>query len=403
MATPKWFFALRGQGTQTLELDIFSDIGESYWGDSVSAKDVRSILKQSQDAKLIKLKVNSRGGDVFDGFAIYNLLNDHPARVEADIVALAASMASVVVMAADEIVISHNAMMMIHNPWGFGMGDAEEMRALADLLDKLGGQIADSYAARSGMSRDDALTLMNAETWLTADEAKAKGLVDMVKPSRTGPDRAEALARLDIDGLGNAPRVFAAAVSDARAEARKQREERAAVVAAGEQASSAARAAQVRSNEEPKDASAATRGGAQEKQKMEPKTVKELRAQYPQLCDELADAERAAGIKAEKDRVNAHLTMGQHGGDEGMKIALANIESGAGFDLATQAKYMVAAKNGSDRNKRQGETDAADKAIEGAIGSEVVEAAAKAADLPAEDAGDKAWKVMAARRGKKVA
>jgi hypothetical protein len=86
-----------------------------------------------------------------------------------------------------------------------------------------------------------------------------------------------------------------------------------------------------------------------------------------------------------------------------MKIALANIESGAGFDLATQAKYMVAAKNGSDRNKRQGETDAADKAIEGAIGSEVVEAAAKAADQPAEDAGDKAWKVMAARRGKKVA
>jgi ATP-dependent Clp protease protease subunit len=216
MANPGWAFAMKGSGTDVLEFDIYDDIGESYWGDSVSAKDVRAALKASPDAKTIKLRVNSRGGDVFDGFAIYALIQAHPARVEAHVDGVAASMASIVIMAADEITVAAGAMIMIHNPWAFAMGEADELRETADLLDKMQGKSADVYVARTGVAREKIIEMMNAETWLTADEAKAQGFADVVMPAKKSA-QAKAMARINLDGL-KAPKSLIAACAQARSE-----------------------------------------------------------------------------------------------------------------------------------------------------------------------------------------
>jgi ATP-dependent Clp endopeptidase proteolytic subunit ClpP len=217
-------FAIRGEGSETLEIDVYDVIGDSWMGEPVTAKSVRGALKGAKSAKQITLRVNSAGGDVFDGFAIYHLLSEHPARVVAHVDALAASMASVIIMAADEIHIAPSAMVMIHNPWTFAMGDAEDLRAGAELLDKLRGQIADAYVARTGIERDEVLALMDAETWMTAAEAKERGFVDVVKSAKKrNADAEKALASLDLRGFGATPAVFAKAI--ARAQKRVARAE----------------------------------------------------------------------------------------------------------------------------------------------------------------------------------
>lgn len=221
MTKANWTFGLRGEGTETLEIDIYDVIGESFWSDGVSAKDVRAQLKAAKGANLIKLRVNSRGGDVIDGFAIYNLLNEHPARVEADVDALAASMASVVLMAADEVRIGANGFVMIHNPWGVSIGEADDLRATADLLDKMAEQIAAAYTAHTGLERARILEMMAAETWMTAAEAKELGFVDKVRPAKKGTtkkDQVKALAGLDLSDLLHVPRGLLAAVAQARSE-----------------------------------------------------------------------------------------------------------------------------------------------------------------------------------------
>src|SRR5690606_25679459 len=160
-----------------------------------------------------KLRVNSGGGDVIDGFAIYQLLSESSARVEADIDGLAASMASVIIMAADEIRIAPHAMVMIHNPWSIGLGDADDMRAMADLLDKGRDNIATASVGRTGIDRDEVIALMAAETWMNAQEALERGFVDSVKESKK--PAAQALSRLDLSAFGRVPSGFQAAVAKA--------------------------------------------------------------------------------------------------------------------------------------------------------------------------------------------
>lgn len=224
--TNAWAFKLRGDAkSETLEIDVYDIIGDSWYYDSVSAKSVRALLKANKTASTIKLRINSEGGDVFDGWAIYNLLCEHPARVEADIDALAASSASVVAMAADEIRIASNAFVMIHNAWGGYRGEADDLRRWADVLEKMSGQAADIYTARTGQAREKIVELMNAETWMTAAEAKALGFVDKVMPLKTASTGAKkaaarAFASMRLDDYSNVPESMRAAVEAAR----KQRE-----------------------------------------------------------------------------------------------------------------------------------------------------------------------------------
>ncbi len=159
-----------------VEILIYEEIGS--WGISASRfiRDLRALGA----VDFINLRINSPGGEVFDGAAIYNLLLTHPAKVTVHIDGLAASMASVVAMAGDEVRIGENAFFMIHNPWSVQVGDASEMRSMADLLDQIGETIVTAYERRSGMDRDELKSMMNAETWLSGPEAVEKGFADSV-------------------------------------------------------------------------------------------------------------------------------------------------------------------------------------------------------------------------------
>jgi ATP-dependent Clp endopeptidase proteolytic subunit ClpP len=148
-------------------------------------KDLKAVK-----AKTINLHLNSPGGAVFEGFAIYNALKQHDAKVITHIDGLAASIASIIAIAGDEVRIARNAYMMIHNPWNICLGDGAEMRKNADLLDKLAGTLAQTYADKTGGDADDMTTMMNEETWFTADEAKAIGLVDVISDAEE-PEKQE--------------------------------------------------------------------------------------------------------------------------------------------------------------------------------------------------------------------
>lgn len=155
-------------------LDIYDVIGDDWFG-GVSAKDVAAELKAHANAEEIEVHINSPGGSAFDGITIYNVLSQHKANVTVHIDGLAASAASVIAMAGDEIHMAENAMMMIHNASGFTFGDANVHREQVELLDKLDRQIAITYARRTGGDEQAIRDLMADETWFTAEEAVADG------------------------------------------------------------------------------------------------------------------------------------------------------------------------------------------------------------------------------------
>ncbi len=163
---------------EAAEILIYDVIGEDWMG-GISAKQFVNDLN-ALDVKNINVRINSPGGDVFEGTAIYNALIGHKARITTQIDGMALSMASVVAMAGDTIVMADNAMMMIHNPWTFAMGDAGELRKTADVLDKTKLNLLAAYDKQSPLENDEISALMDEETWMTGPEALEKGFVDEV-------------------------------------------------------------------------------------------------------------------------------------------------------------------------------------------------------------------------------
>lgn len=170
-----WYRITNHAETDTAELYIYDEIG--YFG--VTAADLVNELK-GVTAKSINVRVNSPGGDVFDGIAILNALRQHPAAVNVVVDSLAASAASFIAMAGDTVTMAPNSQMMIHAASGLTIGNASDMREMADLLDKMTTNIASIYAGRAGGKVEDWLTAMNTETWYSAEEAVAAGLADKV-------------------------------------------------------------------------------------------------------------------------------------------------------------------------------------------------------------------------------
>lgn len=154
---------------------IYDEIG--WFG--VLAED---FIKDLNDltAKTIHIRFNTPGGSVFDGTAIFNAIKQHKSNTVSHIDGLAASIASVIALASDEVRIAENAFFMIHNPWSIVIGDSETMRKEADLLDKVGGTIAKAYTDKSGKSADEVKAMMDEETWLSAEEALEMGFVDAI-------------------------------------------------------------------------------------------------------------------------------------------------------------------------------------------------------------------------------
>ncbi|KWT72378.1 Prophage Clp protease-like protein [Hyphomicrobium sulfonivorans] len=184
------------------EITLYDEIGR--WG--VSAKMFRAALESIETDEIV-LNINSPGGDVFDGVAIYNDLLAHKASVVVRVTGLAASAASLIAMAGDEIEIAENAFFMIHNAWSIAVGDAREMTARAKLLKTIDGKLADTYASRTGQEIPTIKQQMDDETWLTAEDAVELGFADRLIDNDT---EAEAKASFDLAPFKNVPRALKA-------------------------------------------------------------------------------------------------------------------------------------------------------------------------------------------------
>lgn len=174
------------------EIDLYDEVG--FWG--VNAKDFRSRLKDAGD---VVLRINSPGGDVFDGLAIFNDLVAHKGKVRVEVTGLAASIASVIAMAGDEIAIADNAFFMIHNAWTIGIGNRHDFNELSGTLAKIDDALARTYAARTGSGIRTIKKMMDDETWLSAKEAKEMGF------ATTALAQAETKAKFDLSVFSGVP------------------------------------------------------------------------------------------------------------------------------------------------------------------------------------------------------
>lgn len=166
--------------TEKAEIWIYEFIGKDLWSDDgVTAKQFQKDLAEIK-ASQIDLHINSPGGDVFDGNTIYNLIKQHPATVTTYIDGLAASIASVIALAGDKVYMAENALFMLHQPWGFTMGNIEDHEKMIEVLKQIEGSIAKTYIAKTGKEDSEIREMMRKETWLNADEAAEMGFVDEI-------------------------------------------------------------------------------------------------------------------------------------------------------------------------------------------------------------------------------
>ncbi|EAQ34150.1 peptidase S14, ClpP [Nitrobacter sp. Nb-311A] len=161
-------------------ISMFDVIGEDVWsGGGVTANRISAALR-SIGNRDITVRINSPGGDMFEGISIYNMLRGHPAKVTIEVIGWAASAASIIAMAGDEIRMGLGTFMMVHNAWGAVVGNRHDMRETADMFDGFDAAIADIYEARTGMKRASIEKLMDAETFMGPSEAVKNGFADVV-------------------------------------------------------------------------------------------------------------------------------------------------------------------------------------------------------------------------------
>lgn len=212
-----------GDDDREAELYMYGPIGFSWDGSGVTPKQLVDQLAALGKVNRITVRLNSPGGDVFDALAISNILRRQQCTVAVSIDALAASAATIVAMAASpgELTIAENGMMMVHRAWAVAVGNTNDMTDMASILEKIDGQIAATYAARSGRKQDTWLKLMEEETWMTGTEAVEHKLADQVTAAK------QAAASIDLTALGgfrNVPTTWAARLQGEREAQERQRE-----------------------------------------------------------------------------------------------------------------------------------------------------------------------------------
>lgn len=197
----------------TAEINLYGEIGP--WG--VTAEAFKRVLDGVTGDQLI-LNINSPGGDVFDGLAIFQDLLAHKASVVVRVTGLAASAASIVAMAGEKVEIAEHAFFMIHNAWSYAIGDARAMTARANLLKKIDGELVDIYATRTGGDPSEIKTQMDDETWLTGTEAVEQGFAD--ESISFEDDDVE--NHVDLAGFKNVPRALNRPRRKAKVEAKRE-------------------------------------------------------------------------------------------------------------------------------------------------------------------------------------
>lgn len=190
MVTNKPYFKA-ALNSSALELFVYSEIGADFLGAGITVDTVRQSVGQAGDFDSITMRINSPGGDAFEGVAISNYLRSLGKPITVFIDGVAASAASILAMAGDEVVMGEASMMMIHNAWTMVAGEAKDLRAMADLLDKVShDSVAAGYQRKTGLPAETIQQMMDSETWLSAQEAVEQGFATSVATY----DNSEALA-----------------------------------------------------------------------------------------------------------------------------------------------------------------------------------------------------------------
>ncbi|MEC0752122.1 Clp protease ClpP [Bacillus haynesii] len=184
MPVKKFWEVKAATGDDTVgEISIYSEISSfEFWGDEVTAQTFKDDLDALGEVNTLNVYINSPGGDVFHGQTIYSILKRHKAKVNVHVDGVAASIASVIAMAGDTIFMPSNSMMMIHNPWTYAVGNADELRKQADDMDKIRDSMIETYLGKAAgkLEKEKLIDLLDAETWLSAQECYDLGLCDIV-------------------------------------------------------------------------------------------------------------------------------------------------------------------------------------------------------------------------------
>ena len=186
------WYNINSKASKVVDVYIFDEIGMG----GVNAQGFIEEIKSFKDSPM-NLHINCVGGDVFDGMAIYNIIKKRTAKTTVYIEGIAASMGSVIALAADSVVMAENSLFMIHNAWGGAMGEAKEMKKTAKLLDKISGEIADIYVKKTKLPYDKVKEMMDEETWLNAEEALELGFIDSIS------DAIKVAAKYDVSKFKN--------------------------------------------------------------------------------------------------------------------------------------------------------------------------------------------------------
>ena len=176
--------------TETGEIFIYDDIGPEWLG-MIGSGSVMEALAAIGD-KRATVRINSPGGSVDEGVAIYNMLTRHAPGVDTIVDSVAASMGSYIFMVGESRTIAKNAKVMVHHPWSFAFGNAKELRDTADLLDKYSASLVPDYAKATGKTDEEIVAMMDAETWLTADESVVEGFAHAIDGEAVEPVRVAA-------------------------------------------------------------------------------------------------------------------------------------------------------------------------------------------------------------------
>jgi len=189
--TEKWY-NIQNKAGKPADVYIFDEIG-TY---GITAQEFITDIKDLKDTP-INLRINSLGGDVFDGMAMYNVIKRREAKTTVYIEGIAASIATIISLGADEVVMAENSLFMIHNAWGGTMGEAKDMRKTAETLEKITGELTDIYRKKTGLSYDALAEMMDEETWLNANEAFEMGFIDTIS------DSIKVAAKYDVSKFKN--------------------------------------------------------------------------------------------------------------------------------------------------------------------------------------------------------
>lgn len=199
-ALDRWDGGIKAATTDDNTISVFDVIGQDYWGEGITAKRIAGALRGMNGAD-VTVNINSPGGDMFEGLAIYNLLREYEGHVTVKVLGIAASAASIIAMAGDDIQIGRGAFLMIHNCWLYAMGNRHDFAELAQSLEPFDTAMADIYAARSGLDIAAVQKLMDAESYIGGSDAVAKGLADSLLSADAVSDGDEspaaALRKLD--------------------------------------------------------------------------------------------------------------------------------------------------------------------------------------------------------------